>query len=94
MPAVTFTCLTTKKTFEVEDPPVVQLANGRYAYKVPCPWTGKNGRALTAFKFAPKTAWDEQAARQVQVEEKAEEPQPTTSDTEGSSYSEGEDPRV
>ena len=89
---VTFTCLTTKKTFEVENPPVVQLANGRYAYKVPCPWTGKNGRALTAFKFAPKTAWDEQAARQ--VEEKADAEADAASDTEGSSYSEGEDPRV
>lgn len=27
------------------------LANGRYAYKVECPWEGKNGKKLTAFKF-------------------------------------------
>ena len=91
--SVTFTCLTTKKTFDVENPPVVQLSNGRYAYKVACPWTGKNGRALTAFKFAPKKAWDEQMARQLK---QAEAPlaEPRSSDSEGSSYSEGEDPRV
>ena len=45
------TCMTTKQKFEVENPTVVVLKNGRYAYKTSCPWEGKNGKALCAFKF-------------------------------------------
>ena len=54
---VTMTCMTTKKSFDVEDPPVIRLANGRYAYRVPCPWDGKNGKKLTAFKFCSAAAY-------------------------------------
>ena len=48
---VTMTCMTTKKKFEVEDPEVIVLRNGRYAFRAQCPWEGKNGKTLTAFKF-------------------------------------------
>ena len=48
---VTMMCLTTKKKFEVEDPEVVVLKNGRYAFRAECPWKGKNEKVLTAFKF-------------------------------------------
>ena len=41
---VTMTCMTTKKKFEVDDPPVVELKNGRYAYR--CGARGrKNGKS-------------------------------------------------
>jgi hypothetical protein len=45
------TCMTTKRKFEVEEPDVIVLKNGRYAYKVKCPWQGKNEKDLYAFKF-------------------------------------------
>lgn len=48
---VTMTCMTTKKKFEVVDPEVTVLRNGRYAFRAQCPWEGKNGKILTAFKF-------------------------------------------
>ena len=48
---VEFTCMTTKKKFEVNDPDVVVLKNGRFAYRAECPWEGKNGRSLVAMKF-------------------------------------------
>jgi len=88
MGVVTFTCLTTKKTFDVENPPVIQLANGRYAYRVPCPWEGKNGKQLHAFKFAPKTAWTEQEGGE--GEPVKAPPGPTDSDSSEASYSSGE----
>lgn len=50
------TCMTTKKKFDVENPPVVVLANGRFAYRVKCPWEGKNGKELFAFKFCSAAA--------------------------------------
>ena len=50
------TCMTTKQKFEIDNPPVVVLANGRYAYKVECPWEGKNGKKLYAFKFCSAAA--------------------------------------
>lgn len=43
--------MTTKKKFEVVNPEVTVLRNGRYAFKAQCPWEGKNGKILTAFKF-------------------------------------------
>ncbi len=49
--AVTMTCMTTKKKFDVEQPEVVVLKNGRYAFRAECPWPGKNGKKLVAFKF-------------------------------------------
>lgn len=48
---VSMTCMTTKKKFDVENPTVVVLANGRYAFRCTCPWEGKNGKKLVAFKF-------------------------------------------
>lgn len=55
---VTMTCMTTKQKFEVENPPVVMLKNGRYAYRVQCPWKGKNDKDLFAFKFCSAAAYE------------------------------------
>ena len=66
---VTMICMTTKQKFEVEDPPVIVLANGRYAYRVECPWVGKSGQPLHAFKFCSKAAYDRFTARQTESEE-------------------------
>lgn len=52
-------CLTTKQSFEVDNPPVVVLANGRFAYRAPCPWVGKNGKQLYAFKFCGYVDFEE-----------------------------------
>lgn len=57
MTKVEFTCMTTKKKFDVDDPEVVVLANGRYAYRADCPWPGKNGKALVAYKFCSREAY-------------------------------------
>jgi len=54
---VQMTCMTTKKKFDVENPTVVVLANGRYAYRCECPWPGKNGKVLHAFKFCSADAF-------------------------------------
>jgi hypothetical protein len=56
-------CLTTKKTFEVEDPEVIVLKNGRYAFRAPCPWKHDSGKLLYAFKFASKQAYEEFIAK-------------------------------
>lgn len=61
---VTMTCMTTKKKFEVENPTVVKLQNGRYAYRCECPWKGKNDKILVAFKFCSAVAWKEQCERE------------------------------
>ena len=60
MDTVQMTCMTTKRKFDVPtaEAPVVELRNGRYAYRVTCPWEGKNGRLLTAYKFASKAAFE------------------------------------
>ena len=55
---VTMTCLTTKQKFEVLNPTVVVLANGRFAYRVTCPWKGKNDKELTAFKFCGRKQYE------------------------------------
>lgn len=49
--SVTMTCMTTKKKFVVPNPEVSVLRNGRYAFTATCPWEGKNGKKLVAFKF-------------------------------------------
>ena len=36
---------------------MIVLRNGRYAYRVKCPWEGKNGKQLYAFKFASMEAY-------------------------------------
>ncbi len=59
MPTVEMTCMTTKQKFQVQDPPVVVLNNGRYAYRVECPWAGKGGKVLHAFKFCSSAAYQE-----------------------------------
>ena len=75
---VRMTCMTTKQKFDVEDPEVVMLANGRFAYKTPCPWEGKNGKQLTAFKFCSSVAYRDWTERHKQpVEEPEEEPEET-----------------
>jgi hypothetical protein len=66
---VTLTCMTTKKKFDIEDPEVIQLKNGRYAYKAVCPWPGKvtdehpGGKPLSAFKFASAEAFKAYSAK-------------------------------
>jgi len=67
------TCMTTKQKFDVEDPPVVVLSNGRYAYKVKCPWEGKNGKELHAFKFCSAEAYRNFKGKT--VEEQVEAPE-------------------
>ena len=60
---VSMMCMTTKQKFEVEDPDVVVLRNGRYAFKVECPWEGKNGKQLHAFKFCGSSDYEAFLAR-------------------------------
>lgn len=55
--------MTKKQKFEVDSPNVVVLKNGRYAYKTLCPWQGKNGKDLYAFKFCSVDAWEEFKSR-------------------------------
>ena len=69
---VTMTCMTTKQKFEVEDPPVVMLANMRYAYRVKCPWEGKNGKELFAYKFCSADAYRRYQASQEKPTEEGE----------------------
>ena len=71
MTKVTMTCMTTKQKFDVDDPPVTVLANGRYAYRVKCPWEGKNSKELYAFKFCSAAAY--QAFAKSEQESKHEE---------------------
>lgn len=71
--SVTMTCMTTKKKFDVLDPDVIVLRNGRYAYRCECPWQGKNGKRLTAFKFCSSAAHQKYKDRR-STEETAEEP--------------------
>jgi hypothetical protein len=49
--------MTTKQKFEVDEPEVVVLANGRYAFRAQCPWKGKNDKDLFAFKFCSAEAY-------------------------------------
>ena len=69
---VVMTCMTTKQNFTVIDPEVYVLKNGRYAYKAPCPWPGKNGKNLVAFKFCSKEAYENHVRKQApESEQKA-----------------------
>lgn len=65
---VTMTCMTTKQKFDVENPDVIVLKNGRYAYRTPCPWKGKNDRDLSAFKFCSRAAHEDYLKRTGQVD--------------------------
>ena len=72
--------MTTKQKFDVENPPVVVLANGRYAYRVKCPWEGKAGKELYAFKFCSADAYRKHKAstsepEQIDEDEQIEAPE-------------------
>ena len=69
---VTMTCMTTKEKFEAVDPAVIVLANGRYAYREKCPWSGKSGQPLYAFKFCSRAAFDRYTAMQESAREEEE----------------------
>ena len=62
------TCMTTKKKFDVDNPEVVVLKNGRYAYRAECPWEGKGGKTLTAFKFCSSEAYRKFVAESEHIE--------------------------
>ena len=64
--------MTTKNKFEVEDPEVVVLRNGRFAYRAKCPWEGKNGKELYAYKFCGYAAYEAYQQRQSSVSEESE----------------------
>ena len=68
-------CMTTKKSFEAENPEVVVLRNGRYAYRTECPWEGKNGKKLTAFKFCSTEAYEKYRNTQQPPAEPTERPE-------------------
>jgi hypothetical protein len=74
MVSVTLTCMTKKEKFDVEDPDVVVLKNGRFAYKALCPWMGKENQTLYAFKFCSRAAHDEYEARVKAAEEETGDP--------------------
>eukprot|EP00965_Chrysotila_dentata_P078724 2595042-Pleurochrysis_carterae.AAC.5 len=76
---VTMTCMSMKKNFDVVDPPVTVLANGRYAYRAKCPWQRKDGADLYAFKFCSTDAHKDYLKRMESVAtrdsgEESEEP--------------------
>ena len=70
---VTMLCLTTKQKFQVEDPDVIVLKNGRFAYKSQCPWKGKNDKELFAFKFCSRKAYAAFLDRQGSESEETDE---------------------
>lgn len=71
------TCMTTKQKFEVDDPEVVVLQNGRYAYRTKCPWDGKGGKELFAYKFCSAEAFRKftEASESKHIEEVSEQPE-------------------
>ena len=79
---ITMTCMTTKKKFEVLRPEVTVLKNGRYAFRADCPWEGKNGKKLIAFKFCSLADYEAQCARQKESEHFEKEESEQNSDTE------------
>jgi hypothetical protein len=68
-------CMTTKQTFETsfeEGLEAVVLRNGRFAYRSSCPWVGKGGRSLTAFKFCSREAYESYRKYSDEQEDKEE----------------------
>lgn len=55
-----FTCMSRKLKFDLPDPEISKMMNGRYYMRVPCPWLAKDGRPLTACKFASRAAYEKQ----------------------------------
>ncbi len=75
--------MTTKKKFDVEHPEVRVLKNGRYAFTAPCPWEGKSGKQLVAFKFCSAADYQTHLARDTtKSEHLAESEHKGDSDTE------------
>lgn len=76
MVKVSMMCLTTKQTFEVDDPPVVLLGKVKksYAYRAKCPWPGKEGRELFAYKFCSKAEYERYLNSNEIPKESADEP--------------------
>ena len=77
--------MTTKQKFDLpaSEVPVVVLANGRYAYRVKCPWEGKNGKELYAFKFCSAAAyhtWNPEKPESSDSEEQPEKPESSDSE--------------
>lgn len=64
---VFMTCMTTKQKFEAAEPNVVVLRNGRYAYKVECPWKGKQDKTLHAFKFCGSKDYEHFMEQQLKI---------------------------
>ena len=70
--AVTMMCLTKKQKFEVENPEVLELKNGRHAYRAMCPWKGKQSKDLFAWKFCNRADFDRYEASKAKIDETEE----------------------
>ena len=71
--------MTTKQKFTCENPRVEVLKNGRFAYKELCPWKGKGGKDLYAWKFCSRGAYDVWMQSQ-EPEMQSKEPEELTSE--------------
>lgn len=63
-----FTCMSRKRKFDTPHPKISLMKNGRYYMRTACPWLAKDGRPLTACKFASKAAYDKQQAEAKEAE--------------------------
>ena len=63
-----FTCMSRKRKFDAQNPKIVLMRNNRYCMRTPCPWLGKDGKPLTACKFASKADYDKQQAEAKEAE--------------------------
>ena len=57
-----FTCMSRKRKFDTLHPKISLMKNNRYIMRTPCPWLAKDGRPLSACKFACKADYDQQQA--------------------------------
>ncbi len=63
-------CLSRKLKFDVVDPDIVKMANGRPQYRTTCPWMhAKSGRSLVACKFASTEAYKDKLLRDAERQE-------------------------
>jgi len=58
-----FTCLSRKLKFDAPTPKITRMKNERYIMRQACPWLAKDGRPLTACKFASRAAYELQEAQ-------------------------------
>jgi hypothetical protein len=67
--------MTTKQKYEVENPEVVVLRNGKFAYRTECPWKGKGDKSLYSFKFCGQADYEAYLERKgaTPVEEESSE---------------------